>query len=219
MTTLSFARSRSLRSCFTALLALACLAAPRARADAGWEQISQKDGVTVERRPRPGSSFYELRARAVIPIAPQTFFATVWSYRDYPEFVPYLKSLRVVGEQPGESVLYQQIAMPLVSDRDYTVRFYRAGEGETLVVRFDSADALGPAPSAGYVRAQNIHGSWTLEPADGGRATQVTYQLYSEPGGAVPSWIVNVAQKDAPRDLLLAMARRAQASKPSAAAK
>ena len=208
------------RTYFFTALALLWLGAPRlARAGAEWEQISQKDGVTVERRPRPGSSFYELRARAVVPVAPQAFFAAVSNYRDYPEFVPYLKSLRVLEEQPEESVLYQQIAMPLVSDRDYTVRFYRAGDGDKRVVRFDSADALGPAPSPGYVRAQNIHGSWTVEPADGGRATLVTYQLYSEPGGAVPSWIVNVAQRDAPRDLLLAMAKRAQAQKPPVAAK
>jgi len=198
------------------LLALAVsMIAPPLRAADDWEQISQKDSVTVERRPRPGSSFYELRARAVCPVAPQAFFDTVWNYRDYPAFVPYLKSLSVLEEHEGSGTLYQQIAMPLVSDRDYTVHIARTigADGRSWQIRFDSADDAGPPPGSAFVRARNIHGSWTIEPADGGRATQVTYQLYSEPGGAVPSWIVNLAQRDAPRELLLAMLRRAREHK------
>jgi hypothetical protein len=200
-------------------------AAPPARAADGWEQISQKDAVTVERRPRPGSSFYELRATAVFPVAPQELFATLWNYRDYPKFVPYLKSLTVLDESVDSGTVYQQIAMPLVSDRDYTLKLTRAiaADGQSWVLRFDTDESAGPPPASGFVRAQNIHGGWRLAPLEGGRATQVTYDLYSEPGGAVPSWIVNVASKDAPRDLLLAMLHRvrmaASASSAHASAK
>jgi len=208
------ARPSSLSPLFAAgAIALAALwAAPPLYAADGWETLSQKDGVTVERRPHPGSDFYELRARAVCEVAPQELFAAVWSYRDYPAFVPYLKSLQVLDEQDGSATVYQQIAMPLVSDRDYTLKLSRAvsDDGSSWKMVFDSVENVGPKASSTFVRAQNIHGSWSLEPLDGGRATQVTYQLYSEPGGAVPSWIVNLAQKDAPKNLLLAMMKRAK---------
>ncbi len=181
-------------------------------ADAGWEKISDKDGVSIERRPHNGSPYDELRASTTSPIAPKKFFATVWNYRQFPSFVPYLKTLKVIDEDGDKSHVYQQIGMPLVADRDYTLELKKRIDSETQVYQmlFQSADALGPPPHAPFVRASHIEGSWTLEPSDDGKGTRVTYFLYSEPGGKIPSWIVNLAQRDAPRALLLAMRHRAE---------
>ena len=59
------------------------------------------------------------------------------------------------------------------------------------------------------MRARNIHGAWTLKPTADGKSTLVSYSMYNEPGGQVPSWIFNLAQRNAPRALVLAMTKRA----------
>ncbi|MBS2025457.1 MAG: hypothetical protein JST92_23910 [Deltaproteobacteria bacterium] len=207
------ARTHTRRLALSLALALSAAALPSA-ALAGadtWEEIAKKDGITVERRPKEGAAFYELRARATVALTVEDFAATVWTFRDYTQFMPYVKVLKVLAEDAASATLYQQIAMPLVADRDYVVRWVRAPspDGRATLLRFDSVTDVGPAANTnGFVRVLNIHGSWLLEPTDDGKSTRLTYELYSEPGGAVPSWIVNMASKDAPREVVAAMVKR-----------
>jgi ribosome-associated toxin RatA of RatAB toxin-antitoxin module len=70
-----------------------------------------------------------------------------------------------------------------------------------------SAPEDGPPPQDGYVRVTAIYGSWTLVPTrDGG--TRVTYVVSSDPGGALPAWLVNRAQQHAAPTMVKAMLDR-----------
>ncbi len=53
----------------------------------------------------------------------------------------------------------------------------------------------------GYVRVTKVDGLWKLEPT-GDQVVQVTYQLHTEPGGSVPSWLANSFVVDAPFNTL-----------------
>ncbi|HEX8952443.1 MAG TPA: hypothetical protein VF945_11390, partial [Polyangia bacterium] len=58
---------------------------------------------------------------------------------------------------------------------------------------------LGPPPASGYVRLPLVRGSWHIEPApDGG--SNIAYRCYSEPGGAIPAFLVRGAQQDSTLD-------------------
>ena len=53
----------------------------------------------------------------------------------------------------------------------------------------------GPPEQPNYVRVKHIRGGWTLAPtSDGG--SDVTYIIASHPGGTIPAWIINAAQKE-----------------------
>ena len=70
----------------------------------------------------------------------------------------------------------------------------------------------GPAylpEAAGYVRVAEVSGFWKLEPKGVGEV-EVTYQLHTEPGGSVPSWLANSFVVDAPFNTLKAMRERAE---------
>ena len=123
--------------------------------------------------------------------------------------MPYLKKLVILKQSPDEKVTYEQIKMPLVTDRDYTVRVTADHDPTTgrIQVSFVSAPEDGPPENPTYVRVKDIQGSWTLVPTrDGGSA--VTYVVASNPGGALPSWMANAAQSNAVRDLVKAMLDR-----------
>ena len=126
--------------------------------------------------------------------------------------MPYLKHLTILQQAPNEKVIYEQIRMPLVRDRDYTVKVTgQNGSPRRGGCRSPSCRRRRTEPPAqdGYVRVTAIHGSWTLVPTrDGG--TLVTYVVSSDPGGALPAWLVNRAQRHAAPALVKAMLDRAK---------
>jgi ribosome-associated toxin RatA of RatAB toxin-antitoxin module len=165
--------------------------------------------MQVARRRLPGTGRYEVCVSTVAPFAPQVIFETLWRHHEYSNFVPYLKHLTILKQAPTEKVLYEQITMPFVRDRDYTVKVTAEQHPATrrMQVIFVSAPEDGPPPQDGYVRVTAIHGSWTLVPMREG-GTLVTYVVSSDPGGALPAWLVNRAQRHAAPALVKAMLDR-----------
>jgi len=178
----------------------------------GWETVAHDEGILVERRREPGTTFYEVRASTHSPFPPSVIFATLWNHQEYVEFVPYLKKLEILKQSADEKVIYEQIKMPFfVSDRDYTVKItaeYQATHG-VIQMRFVAVPDEGPPERPNYVRVKHIRGGWTLEPTSGG-GSEVTYVVASHPGGAMLPWIINAAQKEAVPNLLKAMLQRVE---------
>jgi ribosome-associated toxin RatA of RatAB toxin-antitoxin module len=187
------------------------VAADPARA-AEWEWLSDKDGLLIERRPVNGSSFPEVRATAKSPLPPAAVFETLWKQREYPEFIPHLKRLDVLSDVGDDRVTYEQVAVPLGRDRDYTVRLRRRVDlwTQRYEILFASANEVGPPPDGRHERVRSIRGRWTVEPDPGGTGSVVRYEVQTDPGGVIPAWIVKRAQRGAVADLVRAVLTRAR---------
>lgn len=200
--------SASMIRCLLAVLALAGVA----HADGGdWERIADRDGVVIERRGVEGSSVREVRVTTRASLPPAAIMATLWKHDEYVEFVPYLKRLDVLRDDGDVRLIYEQIHVPLVKDRDVTLRIRRTFSAETGVYEVASVAVPdeGPPESSAYVRVRTSVGRWRLAPAaDGG--TAVVYTVRTDAGGLLPAWIVNAAQKDVSAQLVRAMLERAR---------
>src|SRR5215475_7862043 len=127
-----------------------------------WETVSHAEGILVERRREPGTTFYELRASTHSPFPPPVIFATLWKHEVYVGFVPYLKKLEILEQSAYAKVVYEQIKMPfLVSDRDYTVKITAEHDATNGVIqiRFVAVPDEGPPEQSNYVRVTHIRGS------------------------------------------------------------
>jgi ribosome-associated toxin RatA of RatAB toxin-antitoxin module len=176
-----------------------------------WEKLSEKDGALVEHRVVPGSRIGEIRVTAHSPLAPVAVFETIWKYQEYLEFVPYLKRLKLLSDTGDERVAYEQLALPFVRDRDYTVRFRRRVDPVThrYEVFIESANDAGPPPDGSHIRVTNIRGGWTAEPGADGKGSLVRYEMKSDPGGRIPAWLADRTMRHAAADLVRAMLKRA----------
>jgi ribosome-associated toxin RatA of RatAB toxin-antitoxin module len=174
-----------------------------------WEVVTETEGMQVERRLLPGTARYEVRVSTYAPFPPQVIFKTLWRHHEYTAFVPYLKHLTILTHAPDEKMIYEQITMPVVRDRDYTVRVTATTDPTSgqIQVSFVSTPEAGPPVQARYVRVTAIQGSWTLVPTPGG-GSLVTYVVASDPGGALPTWLVNRAQRQAAPALVKAILDR-----------
>jgi hypothetical protein len=61
----------------------------------------------------------------------------------------------------------------------------------------------------GFVRVAQVQGFWKMVP-QGANQTQVIYQVHTEPGGSVPSWLANKFVVDAPFNTLKALRAKAE---------
>jgi ribosome-associated toxin RatA of RatAB toxin-antitoxin module len=179
---------------------------------AGWEQVRKDREFFVERRELDGveAGMYEVRASTRSFIPPVKLFETIWRSEDYPSFVPYVKEVEILQAKERERLIYQRQSVPVVQDRDYTVRVryeHDASTGLYQILVKSEPDA-GPAVRSCCVRIRRTRASWTLEPAENG-GTDITYAVASEAGGSVPQWMVNAAQKDSIVDYLKVMLARA----------
>ena len=178
---------------------------------ADWERVGERDGVTIDARDTGGSPLHELRLTARSPVSPAEIMATLWRHDEYPQFLPYLKRLDVLRDDGDTKVIYEQIRVPVVKDRDMTLRVSRTSSAETggYEVKSVAVPDEGPPESRQYVRIRTSEAHWRLAPApDGG--TDVTYTICADAGGLLPAWIVDVVEKDAAVKILRAMLDRAR---------
>jgi hypothetical protein len=161
---------------------------------AAWEPVSDKDGIRLERRVMLGRPYKELRlsTRSAVPIEKFDAF-----FRG-----PYLSmpdkrvERQLVEKSPDRMSYYDRIRTPLGSDRDYFVEMRRAFDKDTGVLewRFAAIDHDKYPVCAGCVRMPLLYGQWVFSPAEGG-GTDVSYVIYSDPGGDFPKWIVASEQR------------------------
>ncbi len=185
--------------------------AAQAAAPADWEVVRNDDGIVVERKKLDHSSLFAVRAKTRVPMAPATFFSTLWKYDEYIKFMPTVKSMHFIENTPDERLVYEQVQLPLVQNRDYTIRLRRVVDEDNQIYQMFYADENehGPAENRQFVRVKMLRGSWKLSPAEGGRSTDIEYEIQGDPGGLIPTFIVNSLQKSQVTKYIKLMIKRA----------
>lgn len=153
------------------------------------------DGVRVESRPVDGSKFVELRftTRTRAPVRALCDAAFGSGRPSAAEGKTVQRT--VLKESAKERVTYDRREPPVVSKRDYAVRWRRSeGADGSCVISFETANDLAPALEPGWVRITMLRGAWRFVPR--GDETDVEYVSYSEPGGDVPAFISEGPRRD-----------------------
>ena len=192
----------------TAVEAVEKLPASFTMNDAGWEQVEVDGEVTVERRDVPGSPYPEFRTSALTAVPVEPFCAAIY---EWASVTPHdeLKTRRLLKDGARERLTYDQLQIPVVSNRDYTMVVRRSQPGAAVChVWFWTVSGVEPAHE-GFVRMDKMRGSWEMSAADGG--TLARYTLFADPGGSIPSVVVRPSQKQTTIDTLRAGTRAAKA--------
>lgn len=195
------------RAAFALLNALTlCAAAARPAHADDWKLASDKDGIRVERRAIPGSSYDEMRFTAHSPLPPARVAASIWADRPDGRYTSKRRrSRQVIADHGDERLIYERIATPVVKDRDYVIRFRRTDDAAAGSFRFEfriDESGAGPGPQPDCVRAKDIWGTWLVtRSADGG--SDIVYIVHSDPGGAVPAFLAQGPQLNANREQVI----------------
>jgi hypothetical protein len=190
------------------------------RAAGEWQETSRASDLTVYVRDRAGSPLKEVRATGTIDAPLEVVRKALTDFDAYRTFMPYISESRVLRRDPGarNTLVYLKFKPPLVGARDVTIRVQdeslKAADGSaTYTAHWEADNAAGPAPQAGVTRMSLDEGTWLLESTIDGEAVKATYSLFTDAGGNLPAFVINLANKRSVEDLFDALRKQVQKNK------
>jgi hypothetical protein len=127
-------------------------------------------------------------AQGRLPAPPAQVLDTLLDYSRHAAVLERVAECRVLERGQGWLVLYQRLTLPVIDDRDFTLRVTWGKQADRHWIRYRTEPA-GPPPVDGVVRVTRNYGGWDLLPADGGRATLARYQSNMDMAGSLPVWM------------------------------
>lgn len=189
------------------LLLLALLSAD----PAAWRDEGVVDGVKLELRPVDGSPFEEARLTTTTDAPLAAVCDAILGKTAKPGEAGGVKKRVLIKATDTDRWTYEQVAIPVVSDRDYVLHVHvvtPASEGRCELTVTTEDDPAFP-PQAGHVRLKRLTGRWRVAPNAQG-ALDVTYEVHSDPGGSVPAVFTRLGSKRAVVDALKVVLTRAK---------
>ena len=173
-----------------------------------WKEEANGDELIIYSRTREGSALKEFKTVGTIDALSSAVFAVLNDVEAYPSFMPYTSECSVLKRIGDCTIAYQRLALPLVSDRDYTLRSEHSKtpgpNGPIYRIQWEPANDLGPSEKPGVQRVNVCEGGWLIEP-DGAGTTRATYTIYTDSGGAIPAVIANRGSRTAIRKMFAAI--------------
>lgn len=159
-----------------------------------WEQKYVKDNITVFSREVPGSDFIASRAEMVVNSQLANLLDLINNFDEYPDFIHNCKSAKLINKSGNSYVAYLTFDAPWpLTDRDVYIQLIVNKEAEKVVISLKDLEKY--STKKGYVRIEDLNGKWLLDPL-GSSQVKVVFEIHIDPGGSVPSWVVNNSADD-----------------------
>lgn len=190
------------------LCSLGAVLAPSAWAE-NWQVAKDEDGIKVSLSEVAGSKYKAYRGVTLIKAPLAKVKALQEDVAGACAWVHECKSQKLLKHEGAQSWTYTQFNTPWpVTPRDSVLQVTTVQEADGSVTRTLQEVPTYLPEESGYVRVAQVEGFWKLVPK--GDSTEVTYQVHTEPGGSVPSWLANKFVVDAPFNTLKALRERAE---------
>jgi hypothetical protein len=158
--------------------------------------IGGRDGVEVFMR--KDTRAIELAAIGEFAAPPAEVQAALLDYGAHARINKHLAESTVLERRAGEELVYQHLKLPVIKDRDFTLRV-RWKDGDPRGLSFAIDRSKGPPATGRMVRMSTLNGRWDLQPIGDGNATRAVYHVQIDFAGKVPRWMVRGgAAKDLP---------------------
>jgi len=193
---------------------VACSIVARAEEPRGaWEEVSNKDGILVQRRTVEGYKLKEFLGRGLVQAPIGRVLAVIRDANRRGEWMPACADSHLVEENLATrtQLAYHRTKAPWpVSDRDSVNRAEMIVEPtkHRVFLPFEAVSLPEVPPKKGVVRMPFMRGHWVLTPVDGGKATEAEYQVFANPGGSLPDWLANLASKTLPRETIAGLRKQ-----------
>jgi|TARA_B110000495_G_scaffold81886_1_gene70382 hypothetical protein len=182
-------------------------------ASAGWDVVGTTKGVKVERTTMADSALFAFRGKGTFDVPIGLLVTVLKDEKLAVEWVDLMLEHSVVRTiDEGSNLIYESYGLPWpISDRDYLMIERYTYDGTTKVFTIDYESVTDPAKpvSSKFVRAVAYRTFWRLEQVGPGR-TKVEVEVFTDPKGVLPSWLINLIQEDWPWKTIDGLVRRAQ---------
>ncbi|WP_201210305.1 START domain-containing protein [Pseudomonas sp. S36] len=190
------------------LCGVSALLSPVAWAE-NWQVAKDEDGIKVSLSEVPGSKYKAYRGVTVIKAPLAKVQALQEDVAGACAWIHECKAQKVLKHEGDKTWTYTQFNTPWpVTPRDSVLQVTTVKQADGSLLRNLKEEPTYVPEEKGFVRVAQVEGFWKLVPQ--GISTEVTYQVHTEPGGSVPSWLANKFVVDAPFNTLKALRERAE---------
>ncbi|SMF29914.1 START domain-containing protein [Pseudobacteriovorax antillogorgiicola] len=182
-----------------------------------WEQVKVEDGISVYRKSFEDSNVKGVAGAALIDAPASKIVWVLMDHEHKDDWVDKFRDARTI-ETPSRltSIQYAAFSMPFpVSDRDfvYAYEFQYHSNRNMIEVDVKSVEhKSAPEDDSVGVRGEIIMGKYRLYPSKNGKQTYVEVEYLADPKGLLPSWIVNIVQKNWPYKTIKGLRKQVQKS-------
>lgn len=170
-----------------------------------WEVKKDADGIQVSLADVAGSKYKAYRGVTTMKTSIAKLRALQENVAGACAWIYECKSQKLLKTEGVSSWTYTQFNTPFpVTARDSVLKVTTTeGADGSILRKLEGAPTYVPDEN-GFVRVESVEGFWKMVPK-GSSEVEVTYQVHTEPGGSVPSWLANSFVVDAPFNTLKAL--------------
>lgn len=174
-----------------------------------WQVAKDQDGIKVSLSEVAGSKYKAYRGVTTIKASMAKVRSLQEDVAGACAWIHECKSQKLLKHEGDQSWTYTQFNTPWpVTARDSVLHITTSEAADGSVTRTLEGVPNYIPEEKGFVRVAQVEGFWKLVPKDD--LIEVTYQVHTEPGGSVPSWLANKFVVDAPFNTLQALKQRAE---------
>ena len=181
--------------CVTALVAIILTSSHGAKPAAKWQPILNEKGIKIYKREVKGNPIRELKGTLVFNASVAEILSVVLDYKKFGEWQKNLiKFERLTTVNSRSFVDYAAFRLPYpVDNRDsvHAVRIHIDEKNKWVHVKLREKKDRRKPKQADFVRIPIARAKWSLKPIRGGKATWVEFTGRGDPGGYIPSWLIN----------------------------
>ncbi len=181
--------------------------APLSAQTGEWKLKKQADGLKVYLRDAENSNIKEVKIETTFDASLSSVIAVL---KDVPAYSKWIYKCSTAERlEPGTStsgVYYCGIDFPWpLSDRDFIARSKIRQDSKTKHVFIDVRCVPTYLPEKdGFVRIEKLDIQYEFIPLSDNKV-KMNYRLHSDPGGALPAWLINLAVDNGPVNTIKGM--------------
>jgi ribosome-associated toxin RatA of RatAB toxin-antitoxin module len=156
-----------------------------------WTKSLDKDDIVIYTRSVESSPFHEFLAETEMTGTIDKFREIITDFERYPEWLPDCKSAEIIENPDSNDFTYHmKIKVPFpFSNRDIIQQIVLSESGNTLLVEIISQPKK-MKKNKDFVRMETADGRWIIDKITDEKIS-IKFQYLADPGGGVPTWLVN----------------------------
>ena len=184
------------RTIFISICFILCITTVKSQS---WVLRESKNGVAVYTRSVAGSDVEEFRGETSVKANLGSLLNIIEDFKNYPTWAyncSYAERVKKVSVSEGYAYNVLKMSWP-VTDRDVVIHYVISQNPKTKIVLLKLNAVNGFVSDKGNVRMTYLKGFYEFTPKVNGYVG-IIYQVHSDPGGYVPSSVVNAFVYETP---------------------
>jgi hypothetical protein len=158
-----------------------------------WQLRKEENGIKVYTKEREETQIYMYKVITEVKGTPEEVFNQAVDFRENLKYMELVDSLAFLDHKKGQRYInYMRFDMPWpVTNREMVMDMHVRKNANTIYLESNELSGY-IEKNKGLVQIEDFHEEWEIRPANTPGKTKIQVTGWVNPGGKIPTWIVNL---------------------------